>query len=63
MLDLWTEFIHLTLLPPEEKKWLLMRQALTLCPQVFMWKREKGPERLLREIIADPNLKEQLHSP
>ena len=47
MLDLWTEFIHLTLLPPEEKKWLLMRQALTLCPQVFMWKREKGPESSL----------------
>ena len=23
--------------------------------------REKGPERLLKEIIADPNPKEQLH--
>ena len=53
MLDLWTEFIHLTLLPPEERKWLLMCQAWTLCPQVFMWKREKGPKELINTRITN----------
>lgn len=53
MLDLWTEFIHLTLLPPEERKWLPMLQAWTLCPRVFKWKREKGPEELINTRITN----------
>lgn len=57
MLDLWTEFIPLTLLPPEERKWLLMRQAWTLCPQVFMWKKEKGPEELINTRVRNHHIR------